>query len=354
MSNKNKTQKINFSKNIFTSLVIPAFVLVVALVVGIIFGFNKGLDFNGGIIVSIVADSQNLEVAKEYNSFVGEVNSVLSENNVSSASYLLEKDSTTYKDILVVKISYSGSEEDSSKLVENLKSDFVSKFYSNTSESEIELRNLVNVSSFGSSVDNLNIVSTILATLVVILLICIYVGLRTMSMHTAILTFLSSVMSSILTLALILLTRIQIYAYTLAIIPFASIISAMMAFAFIKKTKELLKTGNYERKANNILSDDAVKQNLKPTLIIASIACVASLLFTFINITNVSTYMGLSVFVSVIALVYVNLFIIPAIFALTYVRRIKKERAKKESKIEASLQESEVLKETDLDNLVSN
>lgn len=351
LKNKIQNTKINFSKNLIFSLVIPAIVLVFALVLGIVFGFNKGLDFNGGLMVNIVAENYNLEDGKQYNEFITKVNSILKANRVSSAVCLIEKDSQTQEDILVVKIAYNGSEEKQEALVEALKSDLISEFFASATENEIERRNLVEISMFGSSVSSWVIVSSILASLITAILICIYVGFRN-DLFTSVLCMISSIVSNVLAFALIVVSRIQTNAYTVSLIPFITIISSLITYLFCKNAKELSKSDKYERKQNNVLANDTIKNSLFSFCLIGVIGLISTLAFALINVCNPVLWLGLSLFVAIIAICHANLFIIPSIFALTYVRRVKKEKVKKQET--QKLNESEVLKETDLDNLVSN
>lgn len=352
LQSKISNTKTNFSKNLILNAVVPAVIIVVALVIGIVFGFNKGLDYNGGVMVSIVADTQNLENSKEYSQFKSDVDSVLNENGVGGSVYLLEKDSTTYKDILVVKIAYNGNEEKTQELIEGIKTGLIAEFYSETSQNEIELRKLVQVTTFGSQVNSWTIISTILASLITVLLICVYVGFRN-GLFTSVLTVLSSTISTALAFAVIMLSRIQINSVTIAVIPFVAILSALATFMFAKKAKQLSKNDNYSKKQNYILANDAVKSNLFSTLLVSYILGIIALAFALVNICNPVIWFGLSLLAGIIAVVYTNLFVIPAIFALSFVRRVKKERVKQKNN-QSSLNEEEILKETDLDNLVSN
>ena len=56
MNKKNQMKNIKFSDNLLKNLILPILVLVVAVVFAVTLGFNKGLDFQGGIIVSVMAD----------------------------------------------------------------------------------------------------------------------------------------------------------------------------------------------------------------------------------------------------------------------------------------------------------
>ena len=51
---------------------------------------------------------------------------------------------------------------------------------------------------------------------------------------------------------------------------------------------------------------------------------------------------------------YSNLFVLPGLFSKTFVRKQRKAKKQKQIKNDKKLTEEEVMKETDLDNLVSN
>ena len=352
-NNKLTNTNFNFSKNLITSVIVPAVVCVVAIIMAIFMGLNKGTDFKGGILVSVVAENYNLEITEDYNNFTSEVNQILTKNGVNAESYMVETDSVTYDSVLVIKIAHNKTAKERNAIIKAIKSDLVTKFYANTPESEIELRNLVNVSTFGSSFVLWKLIAGVVAGMVAVLALCVYVGLRTMSMHTAVMTGVSSAISIVLTAALATIFRIQINTPSLAIMTSTVIISSIVAFMLLSKANEVLKSGNYERKSNSILANNAVKASLNKFVFIAAAAFVAFITIALANTSSQVLHLGLLAAASIVAISYTNIFIIPAIFALTYVRKVKKEKIKKDQK-QDKLEEAEVLKETDLNNLVSN
>ena len=325
LKNKLSNTNFNFAKNIYTSIVVPAVILVVALVFAFVFGFNKGMDFNGGIIVSVVTDEYNLEVSEEYGVFKGKVDKILQDNGVSGSVYLTEKHTTYQDDILVVKINYTG--ENTESIVSGIKEDLIAKFYSGE-ELLVEQNHLVDVSTFGSSVDSWKIIASILATLIAVIAICVYVGFRTLSMHAPVMAFVSAVCASILAMSLVMLARIQISIYSLAVIPMVAIISMIGTFIYANKIKEHLKIGDYERKSNSILVNDTVKSGLHITTYLSVLASIVALVFTFANVISIVSHLGLTILVAVVSIAYNYVFVMPAIYALTYVRKVKKEKLK--------------------------
>lgn len=353
LKNKLNNTRVNFSKNIVTSVIIPCAVLILAIVLGAVLGFNKGFDFNGGILVSVVADTADFSETTEYNEFKNNVDEILLDNGVNGSVYLREKEGTAYKDVLVVKIEYTGTSEEKAELSKEIEKDLIQKFYAETSANEIELRHLVSVSSFGASSNLWTVLSAILASIITVLAICVYIFFRS-GLNTAVLALISGVVANMLTFALALITRVQISTFSLAIIPFVGILSALATFMFAKKAEKIVKsTDKFERKSNFVLANETVKSNLFGKLLVAITGCLIALVLGLLNITNPVIYFGLLTFEAVVAITYTSLFIIPAIFGLTFVRKFKKEKVKKQ-KADDNLKEEEVLKETDLDNLVSN
>lgn len=350
---KQSNKQINFSKNIVLSVIVPVLIALLALVMYFAFGINKGMDFKGGVIASVVAEGVNLEDGKQYQTFKDAVDVILNENGAHGYIYMTEKDSSTYEDILVVKIDISASGSETNKIVNAIKSDLIAEFYSGVTQDEIELRNLVNVSTFGQSANFGSLVAVALATLVALIAVCVYLGFRS-DIHTAMYAILAGGISNILTIALIIITRVKMNLVDFTVVPVVAILSAVLTFTFVKKAKETLKTSErYERKNNFVLANDVISSNICKLTKIFGAVIAGLVLIALVNISNPVFFFAISILEGALATLYTTLFIIPAIFGITYVRRIKKEKSKKVT-AEQKLSETEVLKETDLDKLTSN
>ena len=345
--------KINFAKNWLTNIIIPAIVVIAAIVLSIFVGFNKGMDLNGGIIVSVVSENYDLTQSEQYNEFKGDLDQILLDNGMQGSIYLLEKDDATQDDILVVKIEYNTQSEDVNQKIDALSSDLKSEFYGSLTDSEIQLRNLIIVSTFGSNINVWNVLATILASLIALICVCVYVGFRS-GMHSSVMAIMSAISANILTFAMFMLARVQIHNMTLAVIPFVTLISSMLVFSFIKNAKENLKNSEvFERKSNVFLANETIKQTLYKKMLLAVIALLSVALLALTNITNNVLDLGLAFIVAIVAVMYNYLFICPPVFALTHVRKIKKEKQIAKTQ-ESKLDESTVLTETNLDELVKN
>lgn len=345
--------KFMFNKNFKYFLIFPCAITIMAIVFVCVFGFNKGVDFRGGIQVSVMAENVKFDNSEEFNTFKTKFDEVLTNNDIKASVYIKEVDADTYNNVLVAKIDYT--KEDADTLVETLKSDFISVFYSDRSLSEIDNLNLVEVEKFDGFVTSWQIVAGILASLIMALAVAIYLFLR-VGLHSAVFGVAFAIINNIITFAFLIVSRIRINAYTISVIPFITIFTLVLTFLFERRAKKLLKSSEKYEKASNLeLACDSIKYNYKRNLLIVYAMLVLSLGFTICNIGNELSFLGLAILVAIGIIIYNFLFIMPSLFAITYVRRIGKSKVTAvKNEVNDKLTEDEVLKETDLDNLVSN
>lgn len=352
----NKSNKtFNFSKNFFKSLIAPIVAVILAVVFAFTFGFNKSMDYNGGIVASIVFGVDvNLEDSNTYNLYKQNVDGILETHGISGDVYSVEvNDKQEYT--LVVKFAYNGSEEDQKELITNLKADLKQEFYSEMSDDDLKKNNYVLVEAFGSVVDNNLVLYTALSTLVCALVMCVYIALRN-GINAGVLSFLLAILSNVLTISLIMVTRVPLTYATIAVVPFVTIISVIASIVYIKKAKNLLANSqSYDKKDNHVLANDTANESLRSQVILASVVAVALVCIGLTNIFNSVLYLSISFLVAVASVLYTTVLLLPWLFAKTFVRKVKKTKTTKETnKTERKLTEDEVMQETDLDNLVSN
>jgi len=97
-----------------------------------------------------------------------------------------------------------------------------------------------------------------------------------------------------------------------------------------------------------------VKQTSFNQILLCVVATVASLILGLFNINNSILFLSLAFVVAILSVLYTNIMLLPGLFAKTYVRKVKKVKAKEQKNQEKRLTEEQVMQETDLDNLVSN
>ena len=316
----------SFSKKLYKALIVPAVVAVLALVFMFAFGFNKGMEFKGGVIASVMSQTTDFEDFGGYNQLKADVDVVLEENNVRGNIYSIENDLTTYNKVFVVKIAYNSNEANEQALVDGIKEGLINKFYSETSAEEIENRNLVVVSTFEGQVSSWTIVSSILATFVTTLAICLYMAFR-MGLHASVLGLLASIYNNVLVFALIMVTRVQLGLFTLSLLPFVSILSLLYVFLFERRAKRLEKTNEkYVKLSNYELVDDAILHGFDKYLFITCFAVASLVVLSLFNIMNPVFNLCLAYIEAILVIVFTGLYVTPSLFALTYVRKYKKNK----------------------------
>lgn len=353
MKTKSKlSNTYKFSKNFFMSLIAPIVAVVLAVVFGLTLGFNKGMDFNGGVLVSVVAGIEtNLNEKETYNNFKNRVDSVLGNNGLKGQVYSVEVNNME-EYTLVVKMTYSNDNLD--EKLQNVKTDLKTEFFASLSSEDIENNNYIIVSQFGSSVDNRVFVTTALATLICALLICIYIFFR-MGLNASVISFVAALFNIVFAYSIIMIARVQLTYASIIVIPFVTIASLLYSFVFVRKAKYLLKTTEkYDRQSNFVLADDVTKQTLNQQVFIAASIAIGSIVIGLFNVCNSVLFVSLAIFTSIACVLYTNIFLLPGVFARTYVRKIKKQKAQKTESSQNTSLDEKVLEEPDLDNLVSN
>lgn len=350
-----------FSKNFFKALVAPLLVIVLAIVFVFTIGFNKNIDYTGGIYVSAVANTTesgrlDLENKQVYSDFKTGLDTVLEENNVKGQVYSVELNEMQ-EYVLVVKFAFNGTAEEKQTLIQNVKDGLVNEFYSSMPSEDIENNHYLVVSEFGGAVkvSGSEYLTTILATLVCAILVCAYMAIR-LGLNAGVLSFVSFAFNNILALSLICVARVPLTYASIIAIPFVSVLSLLSSYLYFKKAKDLLINSNqYERKNNYELADDIVKQTMSKQILLFGVSAVSLLLLGLVNVFNSVLFLCLALFTCVACMLFTNIFILPGLFARTYVRKVKKNKQpKKQVETENKLTEEQIMKETDLDNLVSN
>lgn len=352
-TNKLINTKYKFSKNLYRALIAPCLIFILALIFGLTLGVNKGMDIKGGIVTSVVAGTDiNLYDTSEYNQFKQRVDNVLKANDVNGQVYTIEVNEMQ-EYTLVVKFSYEKANKD--ELITNLKNDLINEFYSSSPIEDIENNNYVFVSTFGNSIDNTVAITTVLATVICAIVMCIYIMAR-MGLNAGVMSFLASMFNNIFVVALTIVARVPVTYASVIVFPFVTIISILATMIYLKKTKELItSTDKYEKQSNFVVADDAVKQTLSKQLLLAGTSASCLLVIGLLNVLNSVLFVSIALFTCVACMLYTNLLLVPGLYARTYVRKVRKNKKDKQ-KIEQkdTLTQEQVMKETDLDNLVSN
>lgn len=345
-----KTNTNNTSiKKLLKNLVIPFAVFLCAIILAISVGLNRGMDFKGGISLSVVAGVEyDLTDSKNYTEFKGKIDNILQKNGVNGEVYTIGVNQQQ-ENYLEVKFEYDKSNK--TQLINSIKKDVIDEF--DFSENDVNNNYYVVIDQFGASATMTSITSTLLASGVALLAMCVYLAIRN-GLNSGVLTFIVAIFNCFVTLSLIMITRIKINLAMMVAPVFIIFITVLLAFIYSKKIKyNLTKSNKYERESNKVLASETLKQTMPAVLKTCGIFGAFLLLMALVNVTNSVFFTCISLLLAVASAVYSYIFIYPEIFALSYVRKVKQKKTKEKDK-QKKLTEEEVYTETDLDNLVSN
>ena len=338
--------KFDFYKNFWKFVIAPVVLVIAAIVLVCTVGFNAGFDFTGGTQISIFSNndetfvgenikSYNLEKGEEYNAFVEKINTVLRAEKVSSLSY--QKTIVTVEELgiydghaVVLKIQNLGKDEVAS-LTEALAKTLGYDNATNVANAEEGV--IANTVSPIISQYTLNLVITALISALAI--IFVYLVFR-LGIASAMSVVCGVAIDTLIMLCFALVCRLQVELSFLAgvvVLMMFSVINNIFLFNSINNNATNGKfedNGKYSRASNKDVANYSIKESLSRQSIFACVSLVAVCLLTIVATSGVRAAM-FPFFLGVLASIYTSIFILPVLWAISYVPS-KKKKVREEKK----------------------
>lgn len=325
--------KFNAKKFNFLSLFKPCLIAIMAIVLlgGLIFsifGLNCGFDFTGGtqLIVDFPYD-KTIQTEEGLQKASNKVRDILKEHGVNINSFQVQGE---YSEKCFV-VTFKAIDENT---VYNIRLAINEEF--NTSSTYTSLAdgeknkilddqtiNIYDITRRTSKIDGFILPNTILttvATLLFALVICMVYALFRVKLAGALSIVFSGVMSILLTIAFVALTRIEVNTYLFVALGLIELVSLYTTVDMMFKLKEKLKNPLLTDKTNQELANMVVQEDFVKNAIVYAVAVGASViigLFGVLNILKLSllTFVGLAVSFAL------NLFVVPALWAVMNKKR---------------------------------
>ena len=321
-------KKLNAVPHLKLQLIIPSIILLVAIVIGIIFGFNLDYDFREITTFNV---KFNTTVSKnEYDLLEKQLDSLL---NVSLDDYRIERIGEGSQNSLIVKIA--DKDVDVSNLKSNIEDNLLVSIKDDIT-SDVVIRTTDTLTE--SPIYYTNV---ILLGLLALGCVLIYVFIYTLVRYnlSAGISLVSSILITILlSLSLIALARIPVNRYSI-IAMFLGILLVVVSTTVINNyIKATLNLDSYNKFSNFDRCYEAIKKVIKGQLIVYSLIISAILLVMFFG--NLSlVYVSLACLVSTIIAFVVSLIYNTTIWAMCYKKdkdfilrkRIENEKLKSEN-----------------------
>lgn len=323
--------KSKFKNFDFLSFFKPCLIafMAVVLVGGIlfgIFGLNTGFDFTGGtqLVVEFPYESTDSKVftdegwqqtSDKINQIINnhdvKINTVQVQGEYSYKSFVITLKTKNQNDIYNIRLDINKQLNTSTTFAELLANGEEFKILEDDSYTMHDITK--KTTSIDSLISPTAIITTV-STLLFAVIVCLIYALFRVKVAGGLTIVLSSILSVLLTVAFVAITRIEVNTYLfvcLGLVEFASLMTTVdFLFAAKQKLKDpLLTDKNNEEIANQVVHENFVKIVLTYACCVA--CCVIFGLFGVLNILK----LALVGFVGLVVSLAVNLFVAPAFFA---------------------------------------
>ncbi len=336
--------KFDFYKHFWKFVIAPVVLVITAIVLLCTVGFNAGFDYTGGTQVTIYSNNDasfegatayDLDKGDDYNAFVEKINEVLKDNKLSSLSY--QKTIVTVEELgiydghaLVLRVQETGKTK-----ISALKTDLASAFGYDTVVNIDKAEDAVITSTISPIITQeiLNLVITALISALAI--VFMYLAFR-LGIAGAMSVVFGIALDTLAMICFALVFRLQVELSFLAmviVLIIFSFINNVLLFNNIKNNAtngKFEENGKYSRANSKDVANLSVKESLSRQTVFACISLVTICLVAIIATTGVRAAM-LPFLLGVLASIYSSIFILPVLWAISYIPS-KKKKVKEEKK----------------------
>ena len=341
---KAKNCKYNFSKNLLYHFIVPCVAIIIGIVLMCTVGFNYGLDFNGGINAIVVVE--DLRIDNNYYETQKVISEILDKHNVSGEVYQLVE-TNYYGDAISVKFEAPVDDKyQINQLVVLLEQELVSQFYPDLTD-KTELENMVHVDTFKGSVSSAVLLSSLLAIVIAVVGGFVYLSAR-YGIAAGMTSLCVAFIDIVAMLAWTLISRVNVESTLIISAAFTAMYSFIASTILFARNKENLAKEKYSKLNNKEMANQSVKDVMFKNTVLALFMLVATLLLGVIP-TYMVRRMSVPMMLGCFCVYYSSMLITPGLWALTHIRKVKKQKVDKEPKQEIVVEE-EPLTQEDIEN----
>ncbi|MGI5842269.1 MAG: hypothetical protein ACOX6H_03150 [Christensenellales bacterium] len=322
----NLEEKINNSNiNVISRfkylIIAPAVLLVIALTLLFTVGFNKSIEFTGGVNLRVYIGTES-----EYSQAKEKVDEVLHLNGLEASVY----QTAEHEDKLFLNVKYkkdaSLTEEQNEDLNNKVINDLFAKF--GFDKEDFEQKNyVVGNQPFDASVGQAALKNTFIVVVVASILSIIYFIIR--FGHQIAMTALLGIYHDILiAICFTLICRVEINLTLMPAILTIMALSFIMQVLYFSNVKENTKNIEKGTKAEEIATT-SLKQGLKTQIVVSLFVILAVLLLNLIGNTSILSY-SLITFFGILSANYSLVALLPALWSFIFVPSKKKPRPVKQ------------------------
>lgn len=328
--NNIKLTPLNTGKVVKRLWFIPLIVMVLAIVIVSIFGFNQSLDFNTGRQFYVVFnDTLEEDTVKDYKS---EIKSVLRDNGASMYEVDYLENNLASRISITIKDKAFKSDSEMNDLMSEIRVDVADALDIDLSITENYKTHITEVVKYYPPYSTIHYLWGALILVGLLAIIFVYAWIR-FGITYALTTFLGLVFDMFMTVSLVILCRIPVYitfAIPLAVI---MLLSTFLKFTIFDKMKEIIKL-DAENKYSDAEYVDLTIDQLTPSLVVVLASTLVMLIaFMFIGLVT-SLWYVIPMILGVAVMILGTLYVTCASWSNIYIKNKDKRLLEKKKKTE--------------------
>lgn len=305
----------NLVANLKYYIIAPIAILFIGVIVLCFCGFNLGLDFTGGSVMSVTFRQEVSQT--EYKEKENIIVSTLKNHGI--AKYTLQKQGDSSTPTVSVKfqdIKGVNMEE----LTDTLKEELATKLGFDNDQ-------ITNSGRIGASASAKLLTNALLAVGLATLLILVYIAIR-FELFSGISAIIALVHDVMIMCALVAICRIQINSSFIAAVITVVGYSINNTIVIFDRVRENLRKESYHNYTNAQIVDVSVKDTLRRSLLTTLTTFLAIAMLAIIGVTDIREFV-IPIIFGLLAGTYSSIFLAPSLWSLMY----RKNKDKKLQKV---------------------
>lgn len=354
--------KFDFCKNLKWFLIAPLVIILVGVILLCTIGFNLGIDFTGGSIMTVYIDEtgtygQKFDADKDSKKIRQTIQDVLDKHGlkittIQSTTIDVEDLGISKGKAVIVKYQNDNSleTEDIEKINDQIRLELLKAFgYINGNDVGVDdletEENAALVQNGGVTTASASaelMMKSFIALLVAVALILIYVAIR-FEFTSGLAAILALFHDILVTASVVLICRIQVnVAFIAALITILgySINNTIIIF---DRMRDKLKTAKHsnEKIVNKDIANSGVRETMLRSILTGLTTFIVIFMITVIGVADIREF-AFPIMVGILAGFYSSVFITPGLWAIAYRPRKRKKNSSNKKKVSAKTEDEEM------------
>lgn len=333
-----ENSKFNYCKNLKWFLIAPLVILLIGVIMLCTMGFNLGIDFTGGSIITIYANDQgyiessttyDISKDKDYNEMKERINKVFAGFEGVSVD-VFRTSSMEVKEITsegkAIQIQYQNREGDNGTAIADLNKEIREALAKEFGYDAYEYQSAVSAPEVVTATASSELLmNAFIAMIVAIAFILVYVALR-FELTSGLAAILALFHDLIIMASLVIIFRIRINSSFVAALVTILGYSINNTIIIFDRIRENIKSGKFNKWQNADLANASVKETMTRSVFTTITTLITIALVAIIGVSDIRDF-ALPILFGIGAGFYSSVFLTPGLWAIAYKPKKKKAKA---------------------------